>query len=158
MTLSSSIDQNRYHEMFRELADGREASEVSSGPDSRAYIGMILLLEDEPLIAIDLEYSLVSEGYRVQICTSCDEALRLLEAGRPSLALLDIQLKDGPSTDVAKRLRALDVPFIVCSGRNRAEASDVFADCYWLSKPCASDIVLQKVRSALIEHNDPDSA
>lgn len=75
----------------------------------------ILIMEDEALIAADLEDRLLGMGYAV--CATCDEtaeAWRLIEQLRPDLALLDIQVRGSQDgIELAGRVRReLDIPFI----------------------------------------------
>lgn len=54
----------------------------------------ILVVEDEQIIAADLEMKLMSLGHKVVgTAVSGDEAIRLAEQFRPELALVDIQLQ-----------------------------------------------------------------
>lgn len=57
---------------------------------------IILVVEDEAIVAMVLELALVRAGHRV-LGPAADEgeALRLAAEGRPELALVDIRLRDG---------------------------------------------------------------
>lgn len=58
----------------------------------------VLIIEDEPLIAVDIEDLASSLGHRViGIARTKDEALELCRTKRPGLVLADIQLADGSS-------------------------------------------------------------
>ena len=58
----------------------------------------VLIIEDEPLIALDLENVVTSIGHKVQgIARTRTEAVAAFKANRPSLVLADIQLADGSS-------------------------------------------------------------
>lgn len=78
---------------------------------------LVLVVEDEFLIAWDLEQVLERHGWRVLgPAGTVARALRLLEGGeRPDVALLDVNLRGEMVTPVAERLRALGVPFVVAS-------------------------------------------
>ena len=75
----------------------------------------VLVVEDEPLIARELERTLIRLGYRVpEIAGSGGEALRAITIARPALVLMDVNLKgelDGIATASAIR-RRWDVPII----------------------------------------------
>jgi CheY-like chemotaxis protein len=74
----------------------------------------VLVVEGEPVQALDLERSLHDLGYAVLGPTgSWTEALDLLHRQRPDLALLDAQLSDDGLQPVAEALRLFDVPFAV---------------------------------------------
>jgi diguanylate cyclase (GGDEF)-like protein len=68
----------------------------------------VLVVEDEALIAYDIESVLVGFGYRVPaMASNTEEALRAVTAFRPDLVLLDMRLKggdDGVATAAAIRM------------------------------------------------------
>jgi CheY-like chemotaxis protein len=65
---------------------------------SRQVATDILIIEDEPLIAMDIEQMVLSLGHRVTgIARTHDEALALFRAEPPGMVLADIQLADGSS-------------------------------------------------------------
>lgn len=75
----------------------------------------VLIIEDEPLIALDLEGVVTSLGHRVtHIARTRAEAVASIARKRPSLILADIQLADGSSgLDAVKDiLGTIDVPVI----------------------------------------------
>ncbi len=77
----------------------------------------ILVVEDEFLIALDLEVTLETAGYRViGPALNVSAALQLLKADRPDAAILDVNLAGERVTPVAEALRAMSVPFILASG------------------------------------------
>ena len=56
--------------------------------------GDVLIIEDEPIIALDLAQKIRKLGYSVSgIASDSGEALDLAEKKRPALALVDIKLK-----------------------------------------------------------------
>ncbi len=79
----------------------------------------ILIIEDEPLTAIDLEDLVSSLGHPViGIARTHAQALTLAEKHRPELILSDIQLADGSSgiEAVNEMLRNFDAPVIFVTG------------------------------------------
>jgi CheY-like chemotaxis protein/DNA-directed RNA polymerase specialized sigma24 family protein len=75
----------------------------------------VLIIEDEPIIAMDLETLVESQGHRViGIAATHAEAIELARNERPGLVLADIQLADGSSglNAVNEILRSVDVPVI----------------------------------------------
>jgi two-component system, OmpR family, response regulator QseB len=56
----------------------------------------LLLVEDEPGIAVPLERALLSKGYSVRLAGTLESARAALEDELPDLILLDIQLPDHP--------------------------------------------------------------
>jgi CheY-like chemotaxis protein len=96
-------------ETVRELVDeaGRElAADMATD---------ILIIEDEPLIAMDLEALVEGLGHNVTgVARTRTEAVKLAAAKRPGLILADIQLADGSSglDAVNDLLKAFEVPVI----------------------------------------------
>lgn len=77
----------------------------------------ILIVEDEYLIALELETTLRAAGYRViGPAPTVRATLELLKSERPDAAILDINLAGEWVTPVAEVLRAKSVPFILASG------------------------------------------
>jgi DNA-directed RNA polymerase specialized sigma24 family protein len=75
----------------------------------------VLIIEDEPLIAIDLESLVQGLGHRVtSIARTQREAVEAAQTKRPGLVLADIQLADGSSglDAVNDILQKFDVPVI----------------------------------------------
>src|SRR4030042_366064 len=75
----------------------------------------ILVVDDEIIIAMDIQHMLVSFGFDVAaVCSSGQDALRLAETHVPDLILMDIILPgkwDG--IEAAKQIRSkLDIPVI----------------------------------------------
>jgi DNA-directed RNA polymerase specialized sigma24 family protein len=57
----------------------------------------VLVIEDEPLIALELKRVLEGLGHRVAIARTHDDALRAAERKNPGLVIADIRLADGSS-------------------------------------------------------------
>ncbi|MBF9231959.1 response regulator [Microvirga alba] len=75
----------------------------------------ILIIEDEPLIAMDLEALVEGLGHNVTgVARTRTEAVKLAATKRPGLILADIQLADGSSglDAVNDLLKAFEVPVI----------------------------------------------
>lgn len=75
----------------------------------------VLIIEDEAIIAMDLQSLVESQGHRViGVAATHSEAIELVRLERPGLVLADIQLADGSSglDAVNEILSAVDVPVI----------------------------------------------
>ena len=100
----------------------------------------ILVVEDEPGIALGLEEDLTLEGYVVEIVRDGDTALRRAKEGRFDMILLDVMLPGKDGFQVCRELRRLgsSTPIIVLTARtNEAEkvlGLQLGADDY-VSKP-----------------------
>lgn len=98
----------------------------------------VLIVEDEFLIAMDLQLMLEGLGWRViGPVATVEAALRLLEDDLPSVALLDVNLGNELVTPVADLLKARGVPFAVASAYSRPEqlGGEVLAGVPNVGKP-----------------------
>ncbi|WP_018236921.1 response regulator [Ensifer sp. BR816] len=98
----------------------------------------VLIVEDEFLIAMDLKLLLERCGWRVLgPAATAEEAIRLLDEELPAVALLDVTLRDGSVTPVAKALRAQSVPFVVASAYSKPElvGGEILAGAANVGKP-----------------------
>lgn len=77
----------------------------------------ILMLEDEPLILMDLEFAAEDVGARALCASSVSEALSILQAEPIDSAILDVTLKDGETcVPVARALDERGIPYLLHSG------------------------------------------
>ena len=110
----------------------------------------ILIVEDEPLIAMMLEDFLLSQGHEVRgPCESVAEGLAAVAADDFDLAILDVNLKGESVWPVATALRAKDIPFVLASGGHDEAPPAEFADTPMIEKPYTIDRVLPVIRDAL---------
>ncbi|HEY6724452.1 MAG TPA: response regulator, partial [Polyangiaceae bacterium] len=117
-----------------------------------------MVVEDERVVAKDLEETLVRLGYEVVATTaSGEECLRLAPAGKPDLVLMDIRIKgklDGIET--AAQLKAqLDVPVVYLTAyadeETLARARCTEAHGYLL-KPFRAGELKSSIEIALAKH------
>jgi CheY-like chemotaxis protein len=77
----------------------------------------VLMVEDQLLIAMDVETMLAREGAAsVETASSVKEALHALTIMRPDVAILDVNLGNGSSVPVAQALREREIPFVFATG------------------------------------------
>jgi CheY-like chemotaxis protein len=113
----------------------------------------VMIIEDEPVIALDLE-ALVSElGHSVTgIARTHREAVALAQSKRPGLILADIQLADGSSglEAVNEILTRFDVPIIfITAYPERLLTGERPEPAFLITKPFQPDIVRATVSQAL---------
>lgn len=110
----------------------------------------ILIVEDEPLIAMMLEDFLESLGHKVRgTCESVVEALAEVDKGGFDLAILDVNLKGENAWPVARRLRESGVPFVIASGGHVDPPPAEFASVPMLEKPYTIERVTPALNAAL---------
>jgi CheY-like chemotaxis protein len=108
-----------------------------------------LLAEDEGAISIALEDALADDGYTVAgPFSTCARAQAWLVENTPELALLDVWLSDGSCFELARALRARDVPVFVSAAQSDGLPKDL-EGVPWLEKPFASEDLMEALRSAL---------
>jgi len=95
----------------------------------------VLVLDDEPLIAMMIEDWLTELGHTVAgPAHNLASAMQLVEAGGIDAAFLDLTLGDGNSYGVAEALGAQSVPFAFMTGHGGAVQAG-FVDAPVLAKP-----------------------
>jgi CheY-like chemotaxis protein len=108
----------------------------------------VLIVEDDPIIAIDFEDRLIGFGVTsVRTVGSVTQALDAIAKRAPDFALLDVELIREKSFAVAERLVALEIPFVFVTGYgNDARIPPEFASQPRLQKPCSSDALEAALR------------
>lgn len=98
--------------------DDLEAEAMIDMADSGSLAGMsVLLVEDQSLIALDTEDLLRRLGAKdIRLSPDAAHAVRALSGFRPDAAVLDFNLGEATSADVADHLEALGVPFVFATG------------------------------------------
>ena len=109
--------------------------------------GLVLVVEDEALIAVALQDDLEDRGYSVAgPFNTCAAALAWLTSSTPDAAVLDTVLKDGPCKDVALKLTSLGVPFVVYSGHSEdLELVGELDGAVWVEKPARGEVLLDAI-------------
>jgi DNA-binding NtrC family response regulator len=117
---------------------------------SNGLPGDVLIVEDDPIIALDFEDTVLGFGVKlVRTAGTVTRALALIEERVPDFALLDIGLLREKSFAVAERLETLRVPFAFISGYGAGAVLPLaFAQKPRLPKPCTSDAMQAALRSA----------
>lgn len=125
--------------------------DVATSPDPGGRVS-VLLIEDEFLIAMETEAILTANGYTVVgIAASVDKAMQLLDRLRPDVAVLDANLRGYSVRPVAKRLKALAVPFVLASAYSfdNTESSDILVGVVNVGKPIREPLLLEALQSVL---------
>jgi len=107
----------------------------------------ILIVEDEPLIAIEIAQALTSAHATVVIAATLQDGLRLAEHPTLSAAVLDLMLGRDDAVVLFKRLTARGVPCIIYTG-----SVDVPAGCTpgaIVRKPARSETLLRALAQVL---------
>jgi two-component system, response regulator PdtaR len=112
----------------------------------------VLVVEDEMIIALDVQMMLEDNGYQVLgPADSVEGALRLLDELRPDVAVLDGNLRGRPVIPVARRLRSLEIPFVLSSAYDifTFDGSEVLAGAENVQKPVSENRLIAALQRAL---------
>jgi CheY-like chemotaxis protein len=122
----------------------------------------ILIIEDEVLLAMELESDLESAGHTVLcLATSRGEAFALLDRQRPDFAFVDIHLKDGPTgVDVGRRLAENGIPYVFTTGNLKRIPNDFAGALGAIEKPYSVNGFRNALTylTALVQGKDPRHA
>mgnify|MGYP001765523784 CR=1 FL=1 len=113
----------------------------------------VLIIEDEPIIALDIEGMVQDLGHEVTgIARTHTEAIDLVRARRPGLVLADIQLADGSSglDAVNEILKGVNVPVIfITAYPERLLTGSKPEPAFLITKPFQPDAVKAAISQAL---------
>ncbi|WMS42088.1 response regulator [Acuticoccus sp. MNP-M23] len=113
----------------------------------------VLIIEDEPMIALDLESLVESLGHEVAgIARTHTEAIDAVNSRQPGLVLADIQLADGSSglDAVNEILSTMNVPVIfITAYPERLLTGDRPEPAFLITKPFETDTVKAVISQAL---------
>jgi CheY-like chemotaxis protein len=119
-----------------------------------SHIRRVLIVEDDGIIALDIETTLLAAGAgEVTALASVEGALRAVDEVSFDAAVVDLHLgAAGWTYDVAARLKTKGVPFVLSSGT--IEVAEGFRDVPMVMKPYSSDQLV----AALVIATTPRSA
>jgi len=100
----------------------------------------ILIVEDQPLIVMDITQEFEGTGAALTTTNTLKHALLLVEHDGLSGAILDHALGDGDSSLLCERLNERGVPFMIYSGHTIVEGP--CKDALHISKPAASGVLV----------------
>lgn len=110
----------------------------------------VLLVEDNMLIALDLEEILKGYGCRVVgPSMTVREALEVLDREEVDIAVVDYLLEDGEAAPLARALDDKGIPFAICTGAGEAELCTLYPNTPILGKPYNPDDVSMVVNSLI---------
>lgn len=110
----------------------------------------ILLVEDEFLLALQLEELLQAHGATVRgPYRRLEDALTAAQQGNFDFAILDINLGGTMVYPLADRLLALGVPFLFLTGYSQANLPEQFRGVTRLNKPCDPAQLISALRAQL---------
>uniref|UniRef100_A0A1S7LJR8 Putative two-component response regulator n=1 Tax=Magnetococcus massalia (strain MO-1) TaxID=451514 RepID=A0A1S7LJR8_MAGMO len=119
----------------------------------------ILIMEDEPALAVVMQRALAAENYHVEISENGKEGLELIRVFKPDLLILDIIMPEMDGVEVLSYLHRnnMHIPTLAISGggnmvtmKDCLNISQVMGAVDCLQKPFSQNDLILKV-SALLE-------
>jgi two-component system, OmpR family, alkaline phosphatase synthesis response regulator PhoP len=120
--------------------------------------GSVLVVDDEPNIALSLEYLMKGQGFDVRVARDGDAALAALRERAPDVLLLDVMLPKRDGYEICQTIRAnpewKSVRIIMLTARGRVIEQEkglaLGADDY-ITKPFSTKEVIERVRQYMPE-------
>jgi DNA-binding response OmpR family regulator len=123
----------------------------------------VLIVEDDPSIALGLRMNLEAEGYEVTSAEDGEKALDVVRSDAPELIILDVMLPKLNGFEVLRTLRqeGHTMPIIILSARtgeiDKVTGLELGAEDY-VAKPFSLAELLARIRAALRRGSPPQKA
>jgi CheY-like chemotaxis protein len=114
--------------------------EVGRGPLTGQSV---LVLEDEPLLALELNVTLRDAGASVSVAKDEETALRVIDVLRTSAAVVDINLGGKDCSAVCERLSDGGIPFVFFTGEARPDIMLRWPDTPVLTKLASKQRIIR---------------
>ena len=118
------------------------------------YGRSVLVVEDEPLIALDVHRTLRAAGASVLAATSLNDALELISYAEISAAILDVRLHGDDCTYACRALAKRNIPFVFHTGYSAADLVKQWGRVPLITKPARPEGIVSAVTKLLA----PDTA
>lgn len=107
----------------------------------------ILIVEDDPFIAMDLQDTFEEAGFKVLgPVASVAPGLKLIKDTLPDVAMLDFNLGRETSIPIAHRLDEIEIPYFFLSGQiDKVITKNVKTNCKVLTKPFNAEVLIYQV-------------
>ncbi|HWG03577.1 MAG TPA: response regulator [Beijerinckiaceae bacterium] len=126
--------------------------------DLNAVLGgkRILVVEDEPFIALELEEMIVDLGGTLAgSFAQVGEALVVIQTGGVDAAILDVNLGTQRVDPVADALAALNCPFVFTTGYGRIGVPGAYSDRAVVEKPFTYDDIAAALIAEIARFGQP---
>ncbi len=116
----------------------------------------ILVVDDEPNIALSLEFLMKKAGFAVEVARDGREALERLERDPPDLVLLDVMIPEIDGFELCERIRSrpewrhIKVVMLTARGQEseRSRGLALGADAY-VTKPFSTRDLVERIKAML---------
>jgi CheY-like chemotaxis protein len=110
---------------------------------------LVLLVEDHPLIAYDVEREFRKAGARVIAAAHLDAALPMAEHPDLSGAVIDLRLGAESATPICRRLVARKIPFVVHTGYAADAVQQHWPAVPIIQKPARPEEIVDRLAKCL---------
>lgn len=114
---------------------------------------MVLIIEDEPLIAFEIELAVADLNVLFRTAARIEQAIELIGNEHFDYAIMDYGFVDGDAEHLARLLIDRDIPFAFCSGNDRAQQVASLLGVQFLAKPFSFDALTSLLTVGL--HAEP---
>lgn len=114
---------------------------------------LVLLVEDEPLIAHEVEHHLRKAGARVITAGYLDAALYMTEHPDLSGAVVDLRLGKHNAIPICRRLAHRNIPFIVYTGYSANSVRREWPTTLIIQKPASSEQIANSLSRLISDAN-----
>ena len=120
----------------------------------------ILIVEDEPHVVRVMQLALENNGYEVGVANNGEQALAILEKGKPDILITDINMPRMSGETLCKKIEEnmpkRNFPILVLTSKTEIEHRDwtnKMENTFFLEKP----VSIRKLLKMLEEHKKSDS-
>ncbi len=108
----------------------------------------VLIVEDEPVLALEMEAALQKAGFAIAgIAGSCPKALAVLDGRDCDLAVLDANLRGACVEPVVAALKTRGKPYLLISGYDRNHLPKGMQAAPFLPKPFEPDALVRALNN-----------
>jgi DNA-binding response OmpR family regulator len=107
----------------------------------------VLVVEDEPLVALDVADCLRDAGAQTLMARTVRDALGKAVSADFTAAVLDHGLSDGDTSEVCETLKGRSIPFVVYSGYSKLEGP--CSEGEMVNKPASPQFLVSKLVEVL---------
>jgi CheY-like chemotaxis protein len=114
----------------------------------------ILIIEDEPMIALGLEDLLIASGFEVAgVAAKLAKALAMIELGALDAAIVDANLGGVSASPAGAALDAKGLPYLLVSGYSAKQQAEAFPGAtIFLQKPFVPERLINVLREIVPSH------
>lgn len=110
----------------------------------------ILVVEDEMMVLLNIEYMLKDHGFtRIASAATVEEALAVLKTQSFDAAIVDVNLDGKTCHPVADELSARSIPFVVSTGYGELALEGSYQNHLVLMKPYRDEALLKALTQLL---------